>query len=790
MGVCADIVNTPLAVWVTHAGVQGATYGALYLYYAKLKAQADDGKTTGMLVFPVYMRIIALSGVAALLRGLASIGLLFIQHPYNLWALLSALAIGFDMALVHGTTVLLCQPGCGERAMRIARCWALVTGLITAAVWVWLLSTVSINFVSRSQVGEISFIIWQAILFLCYLWNWVVAPNVIFRRPAARYFSRFWCFYFLVACIAITLVFLGVDSGLCLFHLNLAGTCTIVKVYVYFQTLAIDSSWWQGDFVQLPIEDRTMSAGKKWCCPESFLRFKWFNTRYSNESMRESLTMGQQRQISEPVDGLTWNAGTAAEVANQMDEFGPVRGSSLVHADLEEMKKDEKQSRGYRFSKSGGRAGQLFRRASRVGSEVPLLNFSKLALIENKMLGSGSSARVYEGRWCGKKCAVKMLFLVDVTPMDVSRACQEAALLHSLASTHVVRLYGVCVLPPSLCVVLELCNAGSLHDVLYNRPTQSRLEVKEKGKTASSISSALSAMSLSSFGSLRSVENLRTVLGGPEGISWEDRLELAEGCARAVAALHDALPGYSHNDIKSANFLVHVVEKKYGTQPELQVKLADVEFAAIGAKMNPEIGFTPNWTAPEVLGGEHPATPESDSFSLGMVLYEITAIRVPFGKERPESVKNKYMSGVRPSLRPRLDSGPGHASILNADADAGEAREILSSNSQGDEDFPELPPPREAGHMLANLIDSLWNQEPEKRTYPDEAGNILHMLREIHAEYRPCVNSERKSGRASANTVSSGQRPSDKEASVRLSQRSSRSTIEMSSSYSTPKPLK
>ena len=40
-------------------------------------------------------------------------------------------------------------------------------------------------------------------------------------------------------------------------------------------------------------------------------------------------------------------------------------------------------------------------------------------------------------------------------------------------------------------------------------------------------------------------------------LPWGEVLELAVGCAKGVAALAEALPGYSHNDIKSANFLVH-----------------------------------------------------------------------------------------------------------------------------------------------------------------------------------------------------------------------------------------
>ena len=49
----------------------------------------------------------------------------------------------------------------------------------------------------------------------------------------------------------------------------------------------------------------------------------------------------------------------------------------------------------------------------------------------------------------------------------------EASLLHdlhesNLCGTSVVGLVGVAVLPPSLCVVLELCTGGALDDILYD----------------------------------------------------------------------------------------------------------------------------------------------------------------------------------------------------------------------------------------------------------------------------------------------------------------------------------
>jgi hypothetical protein len=50
---------------------------------------------------------------------------------------------------------------------------------------------------------------------------------------------------------------------------------------------------------------------------------------------------------------------------------------------------------------------------------VPLIDFSRLKILPERLLGTGSTARVYEGRWCGKKCAVKVLFTVEIVPEEI-----------------------------------------------------------------------------------------------------------------------------------------------------------------------------------------------------------------------------------------------------------------------------------------------------------------------------------------------------------------------------------
>ena len=106
-------------------------------------------------------------------------------------------------------------------------------------------------------------------------------------------------------------------------------------------------------------------------------------------------------------------------------------------------------------------------------------------------------------------------------------------------------------------------------------------------------------------------------------LPWIHKLELALGVSRGIEAFSNALPGFSHNDIKSPNFLVSRPEEPYFIGQHRMTfiaKIADVEFASKG--ITPEHltrGETPNWTAPEVLSRSHPVSPASDVYSLGSV---------------------------------------------------------------------------------------------------------------------------------------------------------------------------
>jgi serine/threonine protein kinase len=370
------------------------------------------------------------------------------------------------------------------------------------------------------------------------------------------------------------------------------------------------------------------------------------------------------------------------------------------------------------------------------GKTVPLIDFSRLKIILSRLLGTGSTARVYEGRWCGRKVAVKVLLTVEITPAEIQRTCMEASLLHSLQSPNVVRLFGIAVLPPSLCVVLEICSEGSLGDVLYT------MEDKREASTVSNILGRLSAsgrlsttdqLSSTGRGSVTGRKSIPNITEYVYALSWGERLELAVGAARGLAALVAALPGTSHNDIKSANYLVDCPGRKAttggggsggggeasggggGGDPIVKfvVKLADVEFSSVGD--TPEHmtrGDTPNWTAPEVLNGTATVSPASDMYALANVLFEIAAREVPFENEVspsgvPISVRQHIIEGRRPVFpEPMAAAG---ATVPRARGDeATVSRAALELTSRA---------------LFKAQVEQAWSQDPAAR--PEAAALVV-----------------------------------------------------------------
>jgi len=193
-----------------------------------------------------------------------------------------------------------------------------------------------------------------------------------------------------------------------------------------------------------------------------------------------------------------------------------------------------------------------------------------------KLLGEGTSAKVFRGLYRNQEVAIKVLKDKAETKV-VEEFRKEFDIMSSLRSPHVVFFYGACI-QPSLCMVLEYCHRGSLYDVLSDTSTE---------------------------------------------IGWERILRAANDTLRGLLCLHSWKPQIVHRDLKTLNLLV---------DNNWIVKVCDFGLSRFTAGNEENLATlgklrgTYAYCAPEVYFGKT-YSPKADIYSMGIILWEM-AFRV------------------------------------------------------------------------------------------------------------------------------------------------------------------
>eukprot|EP01038_Epipyxis_sp_PR26KG_P009397 gene9397-12656_t len=562
-----------------HLGIGGIVLGALYMFNSLVtlnwirqqrslirneELNNQNGHPglayTKYGIFPIYIPFLWLSATADAFIGLTTIFLPLNLSGENPWVF--AAVAGFAFASQHfvleGIAFALMQYGCGYHAIKIAAVWAFGWALVTFLVETMRYRDYNSMLFFSAEVA------WNVLLLLFYGFLWLAPTKWLGRRTAVIIYARFWSLFRIIFLISDCLIAYSssqevVAVGNCLFVAGVTALFAVCKPYVVYWVLMIDSSSWQGGFDNKRSGSTTRSqansnAFSNWITSLLGNFYSLFSFSWRQQFNRES---GQYQPVN-PLHGLEVGFNEAQDLARVVDN---------------------------------------------IGSEgtVKLLNFAFIKF-DNKasnMLGAGSFSKVYRGTFRKKPVAIKMLFTQDLNPDVIRRYGNEARILSEITHPNVVNIFGVALMPPSVCIVLEMCEYGSLADVI-------------RGYHSGGI-------------------NRPSFI-----LTKADRMFLAKGCALGVQALHNYSANLCHRDIKSFNFLIDA---------ELNVKIADLE---LGGGNNDSIdnvliqthtsnnaasrfkfatGMQCTWQAPEVLLGQN-YTQKSDIYSLSLVLWEIISAGV------------------------------------------------------------------------------------------------------------------------------------------------------------------
>ncbi|XP_026164893.1 mitogen-activated protein kinase kinase kinase 21 isoform X2 [Mastacembelus armatus] len=233
----------------------------------------------------------------------------------------------------------------------------------------------------------------------------------------------------------------------------------------------------------------------------------------------------------------------------------------------------------YRLPPAGGSVGVR----ERVPSSPVQIPFSELVLEE--IIGVGGFGKVYRGTWKEQEVAVKAARQdpdEDITATAGS-VKQEAKLFSMLQHPNIIKLEGVCLEEPNLCLVMEYARGGTLNRALTGRRIPPHILV-----------------------------------------NWAVQI------ARGMHYLHEeAVVPIIHRDLKSSNILLleKIENDDIGRKT---LKITDFGLAREWHKTTKmSAAGTYSWMAPEVIKSSL-FSKGSDVWSYGVLLWELLTGEVPY----------------------------------------------------------------------------------------------------------------------------------------------------------------
>ena len=313
--------------------------------------------------------------------------------------------------------------------------------------------------------------VWELALLVLYLTLVLTPASVVYRRPALKLHALFWLFYRIVILVAQTLILLDIDAGYCLYVIPSWTLLGVLNPVVMYVTLLRDSLYWQGLFVDSPdvaVVARVW-AGLFALCPCCF----------------PCVTCNRKQDALSAATGINSPGTTVVE-----------EGSSLLPKPTR--LEPEKAVMGVIES---------FTQLGVTVIPAGMVNFGNTSIF-----GKGGQVKEFTGRCKGQPVAIKARFCSELTHTQIASFLEDAKILAGSRHPNVVEFKGVCISPPLLCVLTELCST-TLYDFL------------------------------------RSDDGLSLLV-------WSQKLKMMIDMSRGLAHLHAQQPPIPHGNLSTRSFMV------------------------------------------------------------------------------------------------------------------------------------------------------------------------------------------------------------------------------------------
>ncbi|TKY59324.1 STRUBBELIG-RECEPTOR FAMILY 3 [Spatholobus suberectus] len=208
---------------------------------------------------------------------------------------------------------------------------------------------------------------------------------------------------------------------------------------------------------------------------------------------------------------------------------------------------------------------------------------------QENYIGEGTLGPVYKGKLPdGKLLAVRKLNATASMGQNHAQFLQLASNISKIQHANIVKLMGYCAEYSQQLLVYEYCSNGTLHDALH---TDDELQIK---------------------------------------LSWDDRIQVSLGAARALEYLHEHFqPPIMHRNFRSANVLLN---------DKWEVRVSDCGLGSLlssgsASQLSGRHLAANGYSAPEFEYGSY--TLQSDVFSFGVVMLELLTGRKSYDSSRP-----------------------------------------------------------------------------------------------------------------------------------------------------------